>query len=57
MPGKNGAIYVKNNALCPESQAFPDSINKQGNAGWPDVILRPGQKYQHEMVHRFAVVE
>ena len=57
VPGKNGAIYAKNNALCLESQAFPDSINKQGKAGWPDVILRPGQKYQHEMVHRFTVVE
>ena len=57
VPGKNGAIYAKNNALCLESQAFPDSINKQGKAGWTDVILRPGQTYQHEMVHRFTVVE
>jgi galactose mutarotase-like enzyme len=37
-----------------ETQAFPDSINKQGKQGWPDVVLRPGQVYQHTMVHTFT---
>ncbi len=55
LPGKNGATYDKNEALCLESQAFPDSINKQGVAGWPNVILRPGQTYRHRMSHRFVV--
>lgn len=54
IPGKHGAVYQKNDAVCLETQAFPDSINKQGMAGWPDVILRPGQKYQHTMVHEFS---
>ncbi|MDI9402369.1 MAG: aldose epimerase family protein [Limnohabitans sp.] len=54
IPGKNGAVYAKNGALCLETQAFPDSINKQGKAGWPNVVLRPGQTYQHDMVHRFV---
>ncbi|MEY3025159.1 MAG: Aldose 1-epimerase precursor [Planctomycetota bacterium] len=54
VPGKNGAVYAKNGALCLETQAFPDSINKQGKDGWPNVVLRPGQTYEHNMVHRFT---
>jgi aldose 1-epimerase len=59
VPGKNGAVYQKNGALCLETQAFPDSINKQGadgtmKEGWPNVVLRPGETYRHNMVHRFT---
>ena len=54
IPGKDGTTYGKNDALCLETQAFPDSINKQGKQGWPDVLLRPGQVYQHTMVHSFT---
>ncbi len=54
MIGKGGAIYEKFGGLCLETQAFPDSINHQGDAGWPDVVLRPGQTYRHRMVHRFT---
>jgi aldose 1-epimerase len=59
IPGKNGAVYAKNGALCLETQAFPDSINKQAKdgtmkEGWPNVILRPGQTYTHRMIHRFS---
>jgi aldose 1-epimerase len=56
IPGKGGAVYQKNGALCLETQAFPDSINKQGKAGWPNVVLRPGETYNHRMVHRFSTV-
>jgi aldose 1-epimerase len=61
VPGKGGAVYQKNGALCLETQAFPDSINKQGvdgatKAGWPNVVLRPGETYHHTMVHRFSTV-
>jgi aldose 1-epimerase len=54
MTGKGGAVYEKFGGLCLETQAFPDSINHQGDAGWPDVVLRPGQTYRHRMVHRFT---
>ncbi|MDA0803862.1 MAG: galactose mutarotase [Planctomycetota bacterium] len=54
VPGKDGTTYNKLGALCLETQAFPDSINKQGVQGWPDVILRPGETYQHRMSHRFG---
>jgi len=55
VPGKDGTVYAKNDGLCLETQAFPDSINKQGKDGWPDVVLRPGKVYKHEMVHTFTV--
>jgi len=55
IPGKDGTVYNKNGALCLETQAFPDSANKQGKAGWSNVVLQPGQTYTHNMVHRFGV--
>jgi len=54
IPGKGGATYRKHDGLCLETQAYPDSINKQGKPGWPNVVLRPGQRYDHRMVHRFS---
>ena len=54
VPGKDGAVYAKNGALCLETQAFPDSINKQGKPGWTNVILKPGATYTHKMIFRFS---
>ncbi len=59
VPGKEGATYNKNDAFCLETQAFPDSVNKRGNDGlpkdgWPNVVLKPGETYEHHMVHRFS---
>lgn len=55
IPGKGGALYVKNSGFCLETQHHPDSIHKEGLEGWPSVILRPGEEYRHRMVHRFFV--
>jgi len=52
--GKEGAVYEKHAGFCLETQAFPDAINRQGEPGWPSVVLRPGQRYSHVMVHRFS---
>jgi len=52
--GKSGATYRRHDGLCLETQAFPDSVNRQGQAGWPDVVLEPGEVYRHRMVHRFS---
>lgn len=54
MMGKGGASYDRCDGLCLETQAYPDSINRQGEPGWPDVVLRPGDTYRHRMVHRFT---
>lgn len=51
--GKEGATYAKHTGFCLETQAFPDAVNRQGEPGWPDVILRPGETYRHTMIHRF----
>lgn len=54
MAGKGGVIYDKFGGLCLETQAYPDSINWRGEPGWPNVVLRPGETYEHRMVHRFT---
>lgn len=51
-PGKGGKRYGKHAGLCLETQAFPNSINVPE---WEEqVMLLPGQEYQHLMVLRFA---
>lgn len=52
--GKSGVVYPKRAGLCLETQTYPDSVNHQGEPGWPDVILRPGRTYRHLMVHKFS---
>lgn len=47
-----GAVYNKHNAFCLETQHFPDSPNKPD---FPSVVLKPGEKYTHLTVHKFAV--
>jgi aldose 1-epimerase len=46
----NGGAYVKNGALCLETQHFPDSPNR---ANFPSTVLRPGEKYLQTTVYRF----
>ncbi len=48
--GKDGAVYNKHAGFCLETQHFPDSANRPE---FPSIILRPGQTYRHEMVHKF----
>lgn len=55
--GKVGATYRKHQALCLETQLFPDAVNKADREGWRSPILRPGESYRHVMVHRFSVSE
>jgi len=44
--------YTAHDAFCLETQHFPDAVN---HADFPSVILRPGEKYHHETVHRFFI--
>ena len=53
VPGKSGAVYGKHHGFCLETQKYPDAINRQGEPGWPCVILQPGEQYRHVMVHTF----
>lgn len=48
--GKGGARYAPRHAFCLETQFFPDSPN---HPGFPSVVLRPGERYDHRTVFRF----
>jgi aldose 1-epimerase len=48
--GKGGKVYKKHYGFCLETQHFPDSPNKPN---FPSVVLKPGQKYATETVHKF----
>jgi len=50
--GKGGQKYEFRNALCLETQHFPDSIN---HPQFPNTVLRQKQKYTHTTIHRFGV--
>lgn len=49
--GKGGVKYGRRTALCLETENFPDAPNH------PDFltsVLRPGETYEHVMVHKFT---
>ncbi len=49
--GKGGKIYVHRGGLCLETQHFPDSVN---HANFPNIILRPGEKFESSTWYTFA---
>ena len=48
--GKNGHTYEKRDALCLETQRFPDSPNKPS---FPSSVVRPGKPYHQQTIFRF----
>ena len=52
--GKNGAVYAKRNAICLETQKYPDSPNK---SDWPSPYLKPGEQYTSRCIYKFSVKE
>ena len=49
--GKDGKVYNRYDALCLETQGFPDAVNCPN---FPSQIVRPGQVYSHDMVFKFT---
>jgi aldose 1-epimerase len=49
--GKGGVAYACRTALCLETEGFPDSPNQPS---FPSPVLRPGETYQHTMIHKFS---
>ncbi|MFD5816433.1 aldose epimerase family protein [Streptomyces sp. NPDC127038] len=49
--GTGGHIYRQGDALCLETQHFPDSPN---HPAFPSTVLRPGQTYRTSTVHTFG---
>ncbi len=50
--GKGGAVYRKRDAVCLETQHFPDSPNQPS---FPSTVLRPGETYRSTTVWKFGV--
>lgn len=50
--GKGGAVYGNREGFCLETQFYPDSPNRPG---FPQPLLRAGEKYDHTTVFRFSV--
>lgn len=48
--GKSAKVYNKHYGFCLETQHYPDSPNK---LDFPSVVLKPGQKYSTETIHKF----
>jgi aldose 1-epimerase len=49
--GKGGVKYAHRTGLCLETQNFPDAPNQPS---FPPAVLRPGETYQHVMIHKFS---
>lgn len=49
--GKSGKAYAFRNALCLETQHFPDSPNKPD---FPSVVLQPGETYKTTTIYKFS---
>jgi len=50
--GKDGKIYNRQDAICLETQGFPNSPNI---AHFPTPVLRPEGKYDEWCVYKFSV--
>ncbi|MEU5095033.1 aldose epimerase family protein [Streptomyces sp. NPDC020996] len=51
LTGTSGRVYRQGDALCLETQHFPDAPN---HANFPSTVLRPGQTYRTTTVHSFG---
>jgi aldose 1-epimerase len=49
--GSGGTVYRQGDALCLETQHFPDSPNQPT---FPSTVLRPGQTYRSTTIHAFG---
>ncbi|KAK4272014.1 hypothetical protein QN277_020623 [Acacia crassicarpa] len=49
--GKGGVLYQAHDALCVETQAFPDSVN---HPNFPSTIVTPDKPYYHHTIFKFS---
>ena len=52
--GKGDFKYMKNGAFCFEAQHYPDSPR---HAHFPNVVLRPNEKYTQKTIYKFGVAK
>ena len=53
--GTSGRTYRQGDAFTLETQHYPDSPNHMGEAGWPSVVLNPGQTFNSTTIFQFGV--
>ena len=49
--GKKAKVYNQRQALCLETQKYPDTPNKPN---WPSATLRPGETYKSTCIYKFS---
>lgn len=49
-PGKDGVVHQPFQAICLETQAFPDAVH---HPSFPSPVVEPGKKYRHQMSFMF----
>jgi aldose 1-epimerase len=52
--GVQGKGYMRNGALCLETQQYPDALNRPE---FPSTLLRPGGEYSATTIFEFGVVD
>jgi aldose 1-epimerase len=53
--GTSGRAYRQGSAFTLETQHFPDSPHHIGQAGWPSVVLNPGQVFSSTTTYQFTL--
>jgi aldose 1-epimerase len=51
--GKDGALYGKHNAVCLETQQFPNAVNQPK---FPSPVLQPHTVYEHVVSYQFSTL-
>ena len=50
--GRNGAVYQKRDAVCLETQNYPDAIHQKN---FPEAICKKGETYDTKTAYRFQI--
>lgn len=53
LTGHNGTVYKIHDAICLETQHYPDTPNKPG---FPSTLLQPGEKYDYKAKFSFSII-
>jgi aldose 1-epimerase len=52
--GKGGKNYAEYSGFALETENFPNAVNVPN---FPSVILKPGERYKHQTMYKFSVVD
>ncbi|HUA45918.1 MAG TPA: aldose epimerase family protein [Solirubrobacteraceae bacterium] len=52
--GTSGHAYRQGDAFTLETQHYPDTPHHIGQAGWPSVVLNPGQVFNSKTTYKFT---